>query len=115
MTITELLEAHLYGGLADVSGEYEDWTIKCLGCDWQDLFQGDQSRAIHRAHVAEVLEQHMQELDSGTAGKLRRVMNGRYSSFDDTYTIHRRGLENIVLELEGREPFTDEEESSDGR
>ena len=40
--------------------------------------------------------------------RLRRAMNGKYSSFDETYTIPRRDLEYLVLDLQGNNPFTEE-------
>lgn len=64
MTITELLEAHKYNGYEDVSGEYWDWEIGCKGCEWTSKNCGDANEEAHRAHVAQVLGQHMQEREA---------------------------------------------------
>lgn len=42
------------------------------------------------------------------AQRLRQMMNGRFSPAEGTYTIPGGQLQNLVLELEGKEPFLDE-------
>lgn len=111
MTISEILEAHQLSGAAYRGG----YAYTNCDCGEQYKTRGWFKAYEHwrNSHLAPLIEQHMQERDLVTAGKMRRVMNGQYSSFDDTYSIHRRGLENIVLELEGREPFTDKEDEDE--
>ena len=76
-TIIELLEAHLrvdaYEGPATCSCE-----------EWESRRTGMNSTAQHRSHIAELLEQHMQEREarSWSAGfhKGRKTENGSHIS-----------------------------------
>ena len=74
-TITELLEAH-YDAAWNYRGRRE------CACGYE--FTGGYSAPLHRAHVAEVLEQHMQECEerAWSAGfhKGRKTENGSHIS-----------------------------------
>lgn len=71
MSILEILEAHLH-----VMGQ-RGTSVLCI-CGWHAVALGKRSEDLHRAHVAQVLEQREQERQDGPghidAGRLRRVL-----------------------------------------
>ena len=59
MTPLEILEAHTFGhSLLTVRGF-------CDGCDWHSYTGPKVAVEAHRAHLAEVLDKHMQEREAG--------------------------------------------------
>lgn len=58
MSILEILEAHTFGhSLLTIRGF-------CDGCDWHSYTGPKVAIEAHRAHVAEVLNKHMQEREA---------------------------------------------------
>lgn len=71
MTILELLEAHLR-----VMGQ-RGTGVLCI-CGWHTVALGKRSEDLHRAHVAEVLEQHMQEREAEAVRETARNIERLY-------------------------------------
>ncbi|MGP9488907.1 hypothetical protein CIK76_05040 [Glutamicibacter sp. BW80] len=75
MTIQEILEAHTLvtvGSIDDINDK-GGWRSECLGCEWVEP-HSDERREHHRAHLAEVLEKHMQEQEAAEVERLAKVI-----------------------------------------
>lgn len=69
MTITELLEAHVQHDAVAKSTQFY-----CL-CGWvSEAPRYGEGRVEHRAHVAEVIEQHMQEREAEAVRETSRYL-----------------------------------------
>lgn len=71
MTIQEILEAHLR-----VMGQ-RGTGVLCI-CGWHTVALGKRSEDLHRAHVAEVLDKHMQERESDAVRETARYIERLY-------------------------------------
>lgn len=67
MTILEILEAHLR-----VMGQ-RGTSVLCI-CGWHTVALGKRSEDLHRAHVAEVLNKHMQEREAEAVRETSRYL-----------------------------------------
>lgn len=83
MTIQEILEAHQIGyTYADIHGLQKQG---CTGCDFRIEGQASEignMREIHRAHLAEVLEKHMQEREAQLRQLIRDMTDPGKCWFD---------------------------------
>ncbi|MGP5689755.1 hypothetical protein [Glutamicibacter ardleyensis] len=73
MTIKEILEAHF-------KIEWNDWGQRQCQCGHE--FAGKYSSKAHRAHVAEVLEKHMQEREAQLSQLVRDMTDPGACWFD---------------------------------
>lgn len=79
MSIQEILEAH--GIVWESNGDYGDiaWVeCDCSTNNGDDAWTGD-GESDHRAHVAEVLEKHMQEREAAAAREAARYIERLYT------------------------------------
>lgn len=75
MTIQEILEAHLR-----VMGQ-RGTGVLCI-CGWHTVALGKCSEDLHRAHVAEVLDKHMQEREAQMRQLIRDMTDPGACWFD---------------------------------
>ncbi|MFC9934600.1 hypothetical protein [Glutamicibacter sp. NPDC127525] len=75
MTIQEILEAHLR-----VMGQ-RGTGVLCI-CGWHTVALGKRSEDLHRAHVAEVLDKHMQEREAAVIAGLAELLDEYQNSHD---------------------------------
>lgn len=113
MTILEILEAHTFGhSLLTVRGF-------CDGCDWHSYTGPKVAIEVHRAHVAEVLEKHMQEREAKAWIEAKNVIRDipywyadpDHHGFDLWEDEHGMAQENgariEVMKILENNPFTD--------